>query len=700
MKRHRNHPSIFAWVMGNELWGGIPLRHEFRRLARELDPSRPFADTDGVTESGQRIFDPQHDRDTLDVHFLMFDVFRNPLDLPDKFNTPKPCKPIISHESGNYVTFTRPDAADAFEHNIKPFWMTDGRAKLQRLGLLDEAPQWAAKSERLYLALHKSNLEALRQNPFISGYHWWLFQDYWTTANGLVDHYFKPKAITADEVRRFNSDVVLLQEGLDLTYRGGSALNVKLRVSNFAPDAFKAGEGSLQLLADGRAIAQSQSQSVSAGQGEMAEVTQLKLTLPEVKLPTRLQLRAEFHGSIAPHSTPNSSLWQNDWTAWLYPKSVSVPASSVPIFASAAQLKRWPELRLTPIPETSALPSRAVYLMGRLDRRVLAAVENGGSLVLLQGGRVFNSRPVTYRSTWWKAGDDLNANQCGTFVYDHPVTRRMAPDGWCDPGWFNLLEGARKIGLENFPSRPQVIIRALPSLQAVQDEALLFEVGLGAGSLIVSGLNHDRGKGRPENDWLLHQLMAHAATLPRLQAQWPITALPPLAEAMSDAWSGFQKLLRNEGEEGVWHTYREDNVKMPICRQTQPGNLIEWETAIPPVAVSAGSNGSVRFVFAGGLGFESQAKTGGFAFLVNGLEQVRFDLPEQTNRWHSADGGVELKFITLRSLPQDHLGLFQVTLPQSLVTPGQPCRFGVRSLGENSRRWFALHLYPDANEAE
>ena len=96
--------------MGNELWNGIPLRHEFRRIARELDPDRPFADTDGVTEMWQHILDPKNDRDTLDLYFLMFDVFRNPLDLPDKFKTPRPLKPIISHESGNYVTFTRPDA--------------------------------------------------------------------------------------------------------------------------------------------------------------------------------------------------------------------------------------------------------------------------------------------------------------------------------------------------------------------------------------------------------------------------------------------------------------------------------------------------------------------------------------------------------------------------------------------------------------
>lgn len=694
IKRHRNHPSIFAWVMGNELWNGIPLRHEFRRIARELDPARPFADTDGVTEMWQHIFDPKNDRDTLDLYFLMFDVGRNPLDLPDKFKSPRPIKPIISHESGNYVTFSRPDGADAFQHSIKPFWMTDGRTKLERLGLLGEAPQWAAKSDRLYLLLHKTNLEALRKNPFISGYHWWLFQDYWTTANGLVDHNFRPKVITIEEVRRFNNDVVLLQTGMDLTYRGGSALKTKLLVSNFSSESLGEGQCSWQVLADGRVIAQEQSEAVRVGQGELAEVAQVEATLPEVAAPTRLELRAELYGS------PGAALqrWQNDWTAWVYPRSNRPPAESVPVYGSAAQLKRWPDLGIAPIPKGATLPSRAVYLTARLDRRILAAVERGASLVLLQGGRVFNSRPLTYRSSWWKAGDDLNANLCGTFVYDHPVTRQMAPDGWCDAGWFDLIEGGRKIVLEGFPARPHVIIRALPSLQAVQDEALLFEVGLGEGSMLVSGFNHERAKVRPESDWLLRKMLAHAATFPRLQAKWSLSALPVTDEpTLGEALSGFQKLVRNEGEDGTWYSYREDNVKMPVCRQTQPGHSVEWETALVPPDLK---EERVIFVFAGGLGYRSEPKTAGFVFLVNGVEQIRFDLPEQTSRWRSADGQVELRFTTLRHQPQDQFGLFQITLPRSLTQAGQPCRFGVRSLGLGSRRWFGLNLYADAHTEE
>ena len=171
IKRNRNHPSIFCWVMGNELWDGIPLRFDFQRIAHELDPGRFFIDSDGVwgddfVVPGGNILVSKKDRDTLDFYILSFNVFTNPIDNPTKYETPRPpIKPVISHEAGNYVTFSRPDLIDEFKHNIKPFWLTEGKTKLEKLGLLREANAWAEKSERLCSLLHKYELEALRKIP-------------------------------------------------------------------------------------------------------------------------------------------------------------------------------------------------------------------------------------------------------------------------------------------------------------------------------------------------------------------------------------------------------------------------------------------------------------------------------------------------------------------------------------------------------
>ena len=101
-------------------------------------------------------------------------------------HAPRPKKPIISHETGNYITFTRPDHRGLSGTISSPSgYGRQGRSG-ERLGLLAETPL-GRNSERLYLLCHKFDLEALRKSPYISGHHWWLFQDYWTTFNGLVD---------------------------------------------------------------------------------------------------------------------------------------------------------------------------------------------------------------------------------------------------------------------------------------------------------------------------------------------------------------------------------------------------------------------------------------------------------------------------------------------------------------------------------
>jgi hypothetical protein len=674
IKRHRNHPSILCWVMGNELWEGIPLRHDFQRIAHNNDPMRLFADTDGLFGIVNR--------NTLDVLFAMFNVGSNPLDNPAKFKTPTPPKPVISHESGNYVTFSRPDLVDQFQHNVKPFWLTNGRAKLEQLGLLQEADQWAEKSERLYTLLHKYNLETLRKNPGISGYHWWLFQDYWTSSNGIVDHYFRPKSITKEDVLKFNSPVVLLQDGLDRTYRGKSQFKLKLLVSNFSAGPLS-GELAYEVKAGDRSLVAQQLALKEVPQGDLSKAAQIDFDLPDTTEPTRLTITATL--------TSSKTRFANDWSTWLYPSEAHPVASDVPVFADDSQFSQFKTWNSKPLPAFGDLDSHAVYLVSwPCDPRVVDAMKRGASVVLLSGAEhLIRSYNVTFRTSWWKAGDASETNNCGTFAYDHPATRAVTPNGWCDDGWFYLLEGARKFVFDARFSRPEVIIRALPSLARVEDTALLFEVGVDKGCLIVSGLNHRKAAGRPENQWIVARLLNRAAQFSQPRVKWSASLLAVASIVPKGSLPGFRRLVANEGEETAWYSYREDNTRTLTCRQDKPGNRVTWETAPVP---QKPSGDRVTFVFAGGLGFASEPNSEGFVLEINGQEMLRFDLPEPKT-WQSADKRVELRFESLRTVSVDQFGLFHLTVPRDIVKPGEPCTLSVRSLGTGSRRWFGLTPY-------
>ncbi len=689
VRRYRNHPSILAWIMGNEMWRvkgekmkeGAALRSDFQRIAQQNDPGRFFLDADG---QDSWILDPKNDRSTLSFYVVGFDHRKNPIDNPDKFKTPRPKKPVIAHEEGNYITFSRPDLIDQFRHNIKPFWLTAGKEKLKQLGLAHEAEQWAEKSERLYLLCHKYNLETLRKNPYMSGYHWWLFQDYWMTSNGIVDIYFRPKSISKADVLKINNPVVLLQDGLDKTYRGGKRLDVKLRVSNFSPGPL-AGQLVWEVKAGDRSIAKRRLALHGMPQGEVSQAAEIDLELPAAVSPTQLKLVAELQAG--------EKRFANDWTAWLYPAAIKPAKLPLPVFAEPDQLAKLPPWGLKPLPAQGVLDERAVYITRQsADPRLVDVLERGGCVVAINGlDHPLNFRYVAYGTSWWKGTENTQANYTGTLVYDHPVTRAMAPHSWCDEGWSYLLDGAEKHFLETAPARPEVIIRALPTLELVENSALLYQVGVGKGCLIVSGLNHDYAAGRPENDWLLARLLEHAASHPQPKAHWPAAFL-----SAADRVPGFHRLVSSNGSQSMSVTYRGEQAPFYVCTQMKTGNWLTWETAPVPASLA---EDHATFVFAGTFGYGSAPPSKGFVLEINGKETLSFDIPSGRlweNRWQSTDQQVELRFYALRCAPNGHpLGLFYLKVPRDRLKLGEPCQLSVRSLGGDSGRWFGLNRYCD-----
>jgi hypothetical protein len=123
----------------------------------------------------------------------------------------------------------------------------------------------------------------------------------------------------------------------------------------------------------------------------------------------------------------------------------------------------------------------------------------------------------------------------------------------------------------------------------------------------------------------------------------------------------------------------------------ETGRSLEWETGEVP---ADWKNSEVTFVFAGGLGWISQPRGEGFTLLLNDQPLVSFDVAREDQTWSGTGGKVKLQFVPRKTLPEDALGLFYLTVPADRIKPGQPCRLTVRSSAKGSRRWFGLNPYP------
>lgn len=707
LREYRNHPSIFAWVFGNELnmagspWDEMPLRKQSWETAKRLDPTRPFMDLDGDWPKTARA-----GRDTIDLLSVLFDEWSNPVTNLKKFELEDLGKPVIAHEMGNYLTFSRPDQIDLFEGTaFKPFWMVNGKAKLEELGLLNEAEAWALASERLYFFLHKSGLESLRKNPMISGYHWWLIQDYWTTSNGLVDLFFRPKSVRPEEVRMVNAPVVLLADGLERTYRSGETMELKFLVSNFSEAPIK-GEFTAEISLGDRKETR-KFPVKDAPIGEVSSIGEVAFPVPALEKPEQVKIAVSLTANVPNEGAKTTQINQNVWTSWFFPAEIRPNASIAPaIYADEMVKYAIPDWNLQSIPDSDKtqgkeLPADAVYIVSWLDADVASAVKRGARCVLLGDLERLESIPITYKQTWWKAGDSEAQNHCGTFVYSDSLTDSVTRDHWCDGAWCELLDGGNKFKVESAPTAPQTLIRALPSLVLVQNTPLVFRVRVGSGLLTVSGLNHfsEGALKNPLNTWLVREMLYPVSAKETLPS-WPVEFLAPEKSLPPGMSLGFRKVISSpRATSGL--SYYSPNTTLFIARQTEAGNLVSWQTN--PTATPNAE--TTTFLFAGGLGWITQPVTEGFELSVNGQAVLRFDLPEpnaKSAEWKSTDGSVTLRFdvVKIESRGEDFLGRFSLTIPTTSLLPNGTAQITVKSLGSGSNRWFALNTLRSFEEKE
>ena len=124
----------------------------------------------------------------------------------------------MKHEFGEYYC-SLPDISliDKFTGVFLPGWLHAKKAWVSEQGLTERYPQFVANSQRLQQLGRKYQIERVRRQQDITGYHYWLIVDFpggtgegdsWE--EGWFDYFWRPKGITPRDGQAINSAVLPL----------------------------------------------------------------------------------------------------------------------------------------------------------------------------------------------------------------------------------------------------------------------------------------------------------------------------------------------------------------------------------------------------------------------------------------------------------------------------------------------------------
>jgi len=327
---------------------------------------------------------------------------------------------------------------------------------------------------------------------------------------------------------------------------------------------------------------------------------------------------------------------------------------------------------------------RAGGFQGELAKAMLNELDSAGSI----------SSEVDYPIQSWKFGDRLAmVFLAGEVVVDYSVRlnseldwKRLWISAWSNdmPGYIPSKRVLKEGGYEAEFSQVYYGLPG-PYLPEVEDTVV---------AAVTDLLKNDFGAKENQETAPFHRFPSlEPATFKRI-ASW-------LKEPKSEKEKAIVKKVREgigsvipipatmisgQGERTEWNNFSGDFVERTFIRQTKKGIRMSWNF---PINIKKGK-GPMSLCFVGGLGWKTEPENGGFMMSINGQDSIQFDVTTDPEIWSSSDKSIELIYLPTWSSSLDSAGFFFVHIlnPDDQEKPN--IKISVSSLGEGSRRWFAL----------
>jgi len=538
--RLRNHPSLFAYCLGNEIDdpGRNPEVQRLAKVTKKLDPTRLFIDTcaRGQYDRQNVDFDVQHMGYFAPFarHHDMFDttgnwrIFGSVDDraMVEQAEGGGPAdrtcrelhvdRPVIAHEICHYTALRDLDALDAkFDHYgaERPWWIGELKKLVRQKGLARDYAKMLAASEWYQYVWRKQCIERVRRSPILCGFHFLQLADTerYENANGLLDCFDDPKGCTPEQFLSFNADTVLIADLPVRSFFEDTSLEIPIWLSHYSGSV--GGEATLRWELAGRnggtVRLSGRMEGFDLNRRGLRKVCTVQLTLPKVATAQALRFSCDL---VPAGSEAARGVTVNEWSLWLFPnRPEALPADTLTVDLADVDLaRRYRQLQL----DAGSPKAGKLYITDRLGPELLAHLGVGGDAMVLyriaenrdrQAGRESYYLPSTqdrFKNVIWDRGH----NQ-GGFIRPSDALAGFPHDDYIDFQFCNLIDDCDKIDLDDFPVSVEPIIQGVDKasrdrfdvftfkLRELQPDwtlrkfAYLFELRVGKGRLLLCGLN-------------------------------------------------------------------------------------------------------------------------------------------------------------------------------------------------------------------
>jgi hypothetical protein len=361
------------------------------------------------------------------------------------------------------------------------------REDLADHGMGDQADDFLTASGKLQALCYKQEIEKSLRTKNGAGFQLLGLQDFpgqGTALVGVLDAFWEEKGyINAKEWSRFCNSTVPLSRIEKFVYTNNESFEAEIEIYHFGKNDLS--NTVLWTIKDdkGKLISSGKFPAITIKRGQNTSLGKVSMPLVKIKEAAKLNLEV----------TIQNTSFANDWSFWVYPTTLPTVESSNSPSTGGGWGEALPTVESSNSSSTGGAWGETLYTT-TLDAKAEAFLHAGGKVFLDAAGNVIKGKeivmqftPVFWNTSWFK----MRPPHVTGFVAQnrHPLFNFFPTDYYSDLQWWEIVNKAQVMHLEDFPKEFRPIVQPIDTWFMNRKLGLIYEAKVGDGKLIVSTAN-------------------------------------------------------------------------------------------------------------------------------------------------------------------------------------------------------------------